>query len=165
MTDMSAEHGGAGRGPASTPADQAGRWPGRRADGRPVRIVIADDERHFRLGLRHALEASDLNFEVVGEATNGLEAIEQGRLLHPDVVLLDLHMPGTDGLAAARALSAFDSHVRILMLTVSDSPDDLAQAGKAGASGYMLKERSLHEVAEAVLALSEGGAWPQAAGC
>lgn len=132
--------------------------------GAPVRVLVVDDQPHFRRGVRAAVEASGANIEVVGEAGDGDEAIEQARALHPDVVLLDVRMPGTDGIKAARAITAFLPDTKILMLTISDLPDDIAMASRAGAAGYLLKERSLHEVVEAVLALAGGQRWPLAAG-
>src|SRR5438132_391515 len=72
----------------------------------PVRVLIADDEAHFRQGLRFVLEEARGRVTVVGEATNGDEAIEQARVLLPDVVLLDVRMPGTDGIRAAQAITA-----------------------------------------------------------
>ena len=129
-----------------------------------IRIVIADDEPHFRRGLSYALEASPAHVQVVGEAADGEEAIETVRREQPDVVILDVHMPVTDGIAAARAITAFVPEARILMLTVSDSPEDVALASRAGAAGYLLKERSLEDVAEAVMSLAEGRTWPMAAG-
>jgi two-component system nitrate/nitrite response regulator NarL len=130
----------------------------------PVRVLIADDQVHFRMGLRFVLEDSGGRIEVVGEAGDGDEAIEQARLLHPDVALLDVRMPGTGGIRAAQAISAWVPNVRILMLTVSDSAEDVALAANAGAAGYLLKERSNDEVIEAVLSIAEGHSWPLAAG-
>jgi DNA-binding NarL/FixJ family response regulator len=100
----------------------------------------------------------------VGEAADGEEAIELARRLSPDVVLLDVRMPGTDGIRAAQVLTTFEPAPRVLMLTISDKPEDIASASKAGASGYMLKDRSMHEVVDAVLSLARGDRWPIAAG-
>ena len=129
-----------------------------------LRLLIADDQLHFRRGLRIVLESSDVPITVVAEAADGDEAIQAARRTHPDVVLLDVRMPGRGGLDAARAIKALVPSVRILMLTVSDDPDDIALAMKTGASGYVLKERSLEEVTAAVLALAHGDRWPVAAG-
>jgi DNA-binding NarL/FixJ family response regulator len=129
-----------------------------------IRIIIADDEPHFRQGLRRALETSNADIEVVGEAANGEEAIAQARQLDPDVVVLDIHMPVLEGISAARAISAFVPRARILMLTVSDSPEDVAMATKAGAAGYLLKERSLSEISDAVVSVAGGRPWPLAVG-
>ena len=110
------------------------------------------------------LEEAGGRIKVVGEATNGDEAIEQARRLVPDVALLDVRMPGTDGIRAAQEITAVVPGIRILMLTVSDRPEDVALAAKAGAAGYLLKERSNEEVIDAVLSLADGHPWPLAAG-
>jgi DNA-binding NarL/FixJ family response regulator len=125
-----------------------------------IRIVIADDEPHFRHGLRHVLESAAGHIDVVGEASSGREAVEQVRRLAPDVVILDIRMPDGDGIGAAQIIARFTPPTRILMLTVSDSSEDVKLAAKAGASGYLLKEASLEEVIEAVLSLAHGGSWP-----
>jgi two-component system NarL family response regulator len=130
----------------------------------PVRILIADDQLHFRRGLRLVLESSSVPITVVAEASDGDEAIEEAQRTEPDVALIDIRMPGSNGLGAARAIRSLVPTTRILMLTVSDDPDDVAQATKAGAWGYLLKERSLEEVTAAVLALAHGEHWPIAAG-
>jgi DNA-binding NarL/FixJ family response regulator len=129
-----------------------------------VRVLIADDQAHFRQGLRFVLGDSGGRIDVVGEAADGEEAIEQARRLRPDVALLDVRMPGTDGLRAARAIRESVPSVRILMLTMSDDPDDIARATKAGAAGYLLKERTNEELIDAVLSLADGQPWPLAAG-
>jgi DNA-binding NarL/FixJ family response regulator len=126
----------------------------------PVRVVIADDQVHFRTGLRLALESSMRRVEVVGEAGSGAEAVALVQELRPDVALLDIRMPGGDGLTAAEAILAVDPGTRILMLTVSDDPDDLLRANEAGVAGYLLKERSLQDVLAAVLSVAAGSTWP-----
>ena len=128
-----------------------------------IRLLIVDDQQHFRLGLRTALETSSSAIVVVGEAASGTEAIERARQLRPDVVLMDLRMPDLDGITATRAIRAFVPGVRVLMLTVSDRPEDVALATQAGADGYLLKERSLVEIEEAILAIVRGQTWPRAA--
>ncbi len=131
---------------------------------RRVTVVIADDSTHFRRGLHNALQASGAPIDVIGEAGDGREAVALVRDLQPDVILLDVRMPGGDGLSAAREIRAASPSTRVLMLTVSDSTDDIVRAARAGAAGYILKERSLEEVADAVLALARGQAWPSATG-
>jgi DNA-binding NarL/FixJ family response regulator len=128
----------------------------------PIRVLIADDEPHFRHGLRLVLESAS-GIRVVGEASDGETAIAQARRLAPDVVILDVHMPGVDGIAAARAIATSAPPPRILMLTVSDAAEDIAQASKAGAAGYLLKERSLRDIIDAVVTLARGSSWPAAA--
>jgi len=132
--------------------------------GQAIRVLIVDDQQHFRRGLRAALETAGEPIEVVGEAADGDEAIELTRQLDPDVVLLDVRMPKADGIHAAEILSTLERAPRILMLTISDTPEDIASATRAGASGYMLKERSMHDVVDAVLSLARGDRWPLAAG-
>jgi two-component system NarL family response regulator len=129
-----------------------------------IRVLIADDQTHFRRGLRTAIDSAGEDIRVVGEAGDGDEAIALARSLQPDVVLLDVRMPGTGGIRAAQAIRAFLPGTRILMLTISDDPEDIALATRAGADGYMFKERSLHDVVDAVRALAIGHAWPMAAG-
>jgi two-component system nitrate/nitrite response regulator NarL len=104
----------------------------------PIRVLIVDDHHLFRRGVS-ALLAEREDIEVAGEATNGREAIERARELMPDVILMDIKMPELDGLAAARQLKAEMPYVRIIMLTVSETDEDLFEAIKAGASGYLLK--------------------------
>lgn len=130
----------------------------------PVRVLIADDQAHFREGLRFVLEQAQGRISVVGEAANGDDAVALARSLRPDVAVLDVRMPGTDGLGAAQAIAVEVPGVRVLMLTVSDSPEDIRLAAKSGAAGYLLKERSNDEVIDAVLSLAEGQPWPLAAG-
>ena len=120
-----------------------------------IRVLIADDHDRFRRGLRMVLEAED-GMEVVAEAANGAEAMTKVEEEAPDVVLMDVRMPIMNGIEATRAIrSAFPS-TRIIMLTVSDEEDDLFDAVKAGANGYLLKEVSIEEVADAVRAVVQG---------
>jgi DNA-binding NarL/FixJ family response regulator len=128
-----------------------------------TRVMIVDDSPHFRRGLRHVLDDTE-QIVVVGEAGNGVDAIDLARQLVPDVVLLDVRMPRGDGLLAAQSITVFVPDSRVLMLTVSDNPEDIALAAKVGAAGYLLKERSLEEIADAVLSVADGGRWPLAAG-
>jgi DNA-binding NarL/FixJ family response regulator len=102
-----------------------------------MRIVIADDHQLFRDGLRSLLEARGL--EVVGEARDGREAVEQARRLNPDVVLMDLSMPNVNGLAATRLISAELPSVKVVILTASEDDADLFEAIKSGAQGYLFK--------------------------
>ena len=102
-----------------------------------MRLVIADDHPLFRDGLRSLLEARGI--DVVGEARNGREAVEQVRRLRPDVVLMDLSMPEMNGLAATRVLSADHPEVKVVILTASEDDSDLFEAIKSGAQGYIFK--------------------------
>ena len=104
-----------------------------------LRILLVDDHLLFRKGLAQLLDAQP-DFEVVGEAADGLEAVEQTRLLRPDLVLMDVRMPNCDGLEATRRVKAQVPEVRVVMLTVSDDEQDLATAVRYGADGYLLKD-------------------------
>ena len=102
-----------------------------------VRVLLADDHQLFRDGMRGLLEAR--GFDVVGEARNGREAVEQARRLRPELVLMDLNMPEVNGLAATRLLSAELPDVRVVILTASEDDADLFEAIKSGAQGYIFK--------------------------
>jgi two-component system NarL family response regulator len=120
-----------------------------------IRVLICDDHALFRRGLMMVLESED-GVEVVGEAEDGEEAVRQAEELTPDVVLMDVRMPGVSGIDAARAIAETVPSTRILMLTVSDEEDDLYDAIKAGATGYLLKEISIEEVASAIRSVMTG---------
>jgi len=102
-----------------------------------MRVVVADDHPLFRDGLRSLLEARGI--EVVGEARNGREAVEEARRQNPDVVLMDLSMPELNGLAATRLISAQLPDVKVVILTASEDDADLFEAIKSGAQGYLFK--------------------------
>ena len=102
-----------------------------------MRVVIADDHALVRRGLRNLLEAHGI--AVVGEAQDGREAVERARAQQPDIVLMDLRMPGMNGLAATRLISAQLPAVKVVVLTASEDDDDLFDAVASGAQGYLLK--------------------------
>jgi DNA-binding NarL/FixJ family response regulator len=120
-----------------------------------IRVVISDDHDLFRRGLRMVLEAEE-DIEVVAEAANGQEAVARVEELAPDVVLMDVRMPRMGGIEATRLIRQLFPTTRIIVLTVSDEEDDLYGAVKAGANGYLLKEVSIEEVADAVRAVFGG---------
>jgi len=120
---------------------------GRRAEA--IRVVISDDHDLFRRGLRMVLEAEE-DIAVVAEAADGQEAVARVEELAPDVVLMDVRMPRMGGIDATRLIRQLFPITRIIVLTVSDEEDDLLGAVKAGANGYLLKEVSIEEVADAV---------------
>ena len=120
-----------------------------------IRILIADDHPLFRQGVAMSL-ATVADFTVVGEAGTGEEAFTLAAELLPDVLLLDITMPGEGGIAAARRITAVWPVVRIIMLTVSEDQDNLIAALKAGARGYVLKGVSARELANAVRTVAEG---------
>lgn len=120
-----------------------------------VRIVIVDDHALFRAGLVAALNRES-DFSVVGEGVDGLDGIDRVRQLQPDVVLLDLHMPRCDGLQALPHMQTDAPNARIVILTESSAADDLYQAIKAGAHGYLLKAIQPEEIAEAIRDVAAG---------
>ena len=123
--------------------------------GDAIRILVADDHALFRRGLNMVLETEG-GIEVIGEAEDGAEAVEKALDLAPDVVLMDVRMPRLSGIEAAARIREGIPSVKILMLTVSDEEDDLYAAIKAGANGYLLKEISIEEVADAIRAVTQG---------
>ena len=120
-----------------------------------IRVMICDDHALFRRGLIMVLEAED-DIEVVAEAEDGADALEKAVEFVPDVVLMDVRMPGVDGIEATRRIAEKVPTTKILMLTVSDEEEDLYEAIKAGATGYLLKEVSIEEVAPAARAVVAG---------
>ena len=122
-----------------------------------IRVVIADDQDMVRAGFRMILGSHD-DIEVVGEAGNGREAVEAARLLKPDVVVMDIRMPGVDGIDATRRLMERADAPRVLMLTTFDLDEYVYEALKAGASGFMLKNAPPDRLAEAVRTVAAGDA-------
>jgi DNA-binding NarL/FixJ family response regulator len=120
-----------------------------------IRVLICDDHDLFRHGLRMVLEVED-GIEVVAEAADGEQAVAAVEELAPDVVLMDVRMPRMGGIEATRTIRQLYPTTRIIVLTVSDEEDDLYGAVKAGANGYLLKEVSIEEVADAVRAVYGG---------
>ncbi|MBL8528083.1 MAG: response regulator [Burkholderiales bacterium] len=105
---------------------------------RPIRVLVVDDHALFRSGIK-ALLSRQSGFEVVGEARDGLEGVKRAAALRPDVVLLDLHMPGMSGREAVKLLAEEVPQARVVMLTVSEDAEDLLETLQAGAHGYLLK--------------------------
>ncbi|MBI4281927.1 MAG: response regulator transcription factor [Chloroflexi bacterium] len=121
----------------------------------PLRVLVVDDHALFRRGLVEMLgEESDI--QVVGEAADGREAVAQAEALAPDVILMDVTMPGTDGVAATAVLCQRESPPRVLMLTVADDPYTLFLAMAAGAQGYVLKTGTPAEILDALRQVAQG---------
>ncbi len=119
------------------------------ATGDSLRVLIVDDHALFRKGLQLVLD-NEPDIDVVGEGSDGLEAVERAQELMPDVILMDVRMPKRSGIEATQEIRELLPHVKILMLTISDEEADLYEAIKAGASGYLLKEINTEEVADAI---------------
>ncbi len=126
---------------------------------RPIRVLIADDHPLLREGLRQVLGLAGIR--VVGEAADGRECLNLVRQLHPDVVLMDLNMPGMSGLEASRAIKAEFPAVRIVVLTIHDAEDYVVEAMQAGVEGYVLKDAPPAMVLEAVRACARGESYLQ----
>jgi DNA-binding NarL/FixJ family response regulator len=122
-----------------------------------IRILIADDHRLFREGLR-ALLGSIAGLEVVGEATTGGEAIRQAQALQPDVVLMDIQMPDSNGIDATRAITAASPHIGVVMVTMFEDDESVFAAMRAGARGYVLKGADQAEMARVITAVGQGEA-------
>jgi DNA-binding NarL/FixJ family response regulator len=122
-----------------------------------IRVVVADDQGMVRSGFSTLLNAQP-DIEVVGEAVNGQEAIARATELRPDVMLMDVRMPVLDGLQATRQVAALDGAPRVLVLTTFDLDDYVYEALRAGASGFLLKDASAGELAEAVRVVAAGDA-------
>lgn len=122
----------------------------------PIRILVADDHPVVRDGLV-AMLGTQPDFEVVGEAADGLEVVEQSVILKPDVVLLDLEMPEMDGVAALQRLRSHAPNVRALVFTAFDTDERIVGAVQAGAKGYLLKGAPRDELFRAIRVVSQGG--------
>ncbi len=121
----------------------------------PIRTLIVDDHALFRRGLEMVL-AAEQDIELVGEASDGEEAVKKAGGSLPDVVLMDIRMPRSSGIEACRAMKEVVPSAKIVILTISDEEEDLFEAIRAGASGYLLKDIPLDEVAETVRAVHGG---------
>ncbi|SIO89819.1 response regulator transcription factor [Nocardiopsis sp. JB363] len=121
----------------------------------PIRLLITDDHPVVRDGIR-GMFAGDPGFEVVGEASDGARAVELARSLEPDVILMDLRMPGTGGVAAIRELARLGVPSRVLVLTTYATDSDVGPAIEAGATGYLLKDALPEELTRAVRLAARG---------
>ena len=133
--------------------EEQGRDP--RSGSEPIRVAVVDDQELFRRGLTMLLQVED-DIEVVGEAGDGVAATELAASAVPDVILMDVRMPKRSGIEACVAIKDVAPTAQIIMLTVSDEEADLYDAVKNGASGYLLKDSSIDEVAQAVRVVADG---------
>ena len=123
----------------------------------PIKVFIADDHAFYREGVR-AFLSNTTNIEVVGEAGNGDEAITKAKELTPNVIIMDLKMPGMNGIEATRRIHETDSKIGVLVLTMFDDDDSVFAAMRAGARGYLLKDADKDEVVRAIVAVERGEA-------
>ena len=122
----------------------------------PIPVLIAEDHPTLRAGLRAILETQQ-DMQVVGEAANGVEALERAAVLRPDVVLMDLEMPAMDGVEATRRLHEQSPDTPVIVLTAFDTDDRIIGAVEAGARGYLLKGATRDEIFRAIRVAREGG--------
>jgi DNA-binding NarL/FixJ family response regulator len=120
-----------------------------------IRVLIADDQELVRTGLR-MIVASEPDLQVVGEAGDGAEAVERARASRPDVVLMDIRMPGTDGIEATRRILANDEHARVIVLTTFRADGYVFDALTTGASGFLLKDGPADELLRAIRTVAAG---------
>jgi DNA-binding NarL/FixJ family response regulator len=125
------------------------------AEPEPIRVLVVDDQELFRRGLTMLL-AIEPGIEVIGEAGDGVEGTTLATTAAPDVILLDIRMPKRSGIEACLAIKDAVPSAKIIMLTVSDEEADLYEAVKSGAAGYLLKDSSIEEVAQAVRVVADG---------
>lgn len=125
--------------------------------GEVIRVLVVDDHPGFRAGVA-ALFESEAGLELVGEAASGAAAIDRALELQPDVVLMDLNMPDTDGIAATRAIVDTSPHVAVVVLTMADNDGAVFEAVRAGARGYLLKGAQRVELVRAIRAAASGEA-------
>jgi len=128
--------------------------PAKRSDPTPIRLLLADDHKMLREGLRRSMV--ERGFDVIGEARDGAEAVELAASLRPDVILMDVSMPEIDGVEATRQIRERQADVCIVMLTMHADQDVLADAIRAGANGYLVKDCSTDEIASAIETVAGG---------
>jgi two-component system response regulator NreC len=127
-----------------------------------IRLMLVDDHEVIRVGLKTFLQTQP-DFDVVAEASNGKEAIDRAMESHPDVILMDITMPGVDGMEATRRLRVLCPDCLVLALTVHDDKQYLMQMLAAGASGYITKQAAAEELVEAIHTIAEGNVYLQPA--
>jgi DNA-binding NarL/FixJ family response regulator len=125
---------------------------------RKIRVMLADDHTILREGIKGLLEKAD-DIEVVGEAGDGSEAVAKAQQLSPDVVLMDITMPGMNGLEATRQIKVLKPEIKVLILTMHESNQYISQFLRSGASGYVLKDTAASELAGAIRAVDAGNAF------
>ena len=149
-------HGPAGTSVDETGAELSGNGRRTRAEGMKIRVLVAEDHPLVREGIIRALER-DPGMTIVGEADNGITAMELARQLNPDVMVLDLRMPGLGGAVVLERLRAEMPEIRALVMTANESPESLLDAIAAGAAGYLSKRTTGEELRQAVITTYGGG--------
>jgi DNA-binding NarL/FixJ family response regulator len=124
---------------------------------RKIKVLVVDDHRLVREGLTSLLRIHP-ELEVVGEASNGDEAVSKSRTLEPDVILMDISMPGMNGITATKVIKKEQPDVKVIMLTMLDQEGYVYEAVKSGATGYMLKNTGLEELVKGIKEVLKGGA-------
>lgn len=124
----------------------------------PIRVLVADDHMVVRSGIRHVLE-SEADFEVVGEAANGSDAVTLASELQPDVIVLDISMPDQSGLEVAARLREDSNSARVLILSMHNNPEYVLESVRAGAHGYLLKDTAATELRDAIRTVCRGGSY------
>jgi DNA-binding NarL/FixJ family response regulator len=122
-----------------------------------IRVILADDQPLIRAGLRRLIDQT-LGIDVAGEAGTGAEVVQLARDANPDVILMDIRMPGMDGIEATRLITAGDTHARVLVLTTFDDDDYVYGALRAGASGFLVKDMALEDILTAIRVVAAGDA-------
>jgi len=137
------------------PASQDAQRSAGTESGEPIRVLVADDHMLFRRGLEMVLQQEG-GIDVVGEAGDGVEAVKRAVELLPDVILMDVRMPRSNGIEACLSIKELVPSSKILMLTISDEENDLFEAIRAGANGYLLKDVPGEEIAAGIRAVHNG---------
>ncbi len=127
---------------------------------KPIRVLLVDDQALFREGLRAVLSAQK-DFEIIGEAVNGLDAVQQAKDEEPHVILMDLRMPQLGGVEATRRIRAALPSCQVIVLTTFDDDDEVFDALRAGAAGYLLKDVSPEKLGDAIRAVARGESFLQ----
>ncbi len=122
---------------------------------RPIRVLLADDHALIRRGITSLL-AEEPDFEIVGEASNGQEAVERAKEIMPDIILMEVYMPGMSGLEATRRIKQTLPSAKVVILTLSEDHEDVIEAGKSGAQGYLLKSIEPCLLAETLRGIMRG---------
>ncbi len=121
----------------------------------PIKVLLADDHAIVRNGIKLLLE-NESNIEVIGEASDGEEAIRQSDLLNPDILILDIRMPGMNGIEAANAMATNQSQTKVLILSMHDDEEYITKTAESGAYGYVLKDASKEEFIKAINTINDG---------